>query len=126
MAKNQRRVDLSAYSAPPGTDPICNATEHDQPGKEDPAAARPPQEPPVPREGVARAVHLLCRAGNSLPPHHLLRARLERIVGTLVDRPELAGMVVAPLALIASALALDPHQEASARDVRAAVEALTA
>lgn len=126
MAKDRasRRIDLSSPIDPPGLDVHSIVTEVAPGGAESPATPRPPQEPPVPREVVARAVHLLCRAGSSLAPHHLLRGRLERLVGALVDRPELARMVVAPLALIADALALDPHLEASARDVRAAVEAM--
>ena len=65
------------------------------------------------------------RAGSALPPHYLLRTRLERLVAALVDRPELARMVAPSLGIIGDALALDPHAEAVTRDVRAALAVLS-
>lgn len=79
-----------------------------------------------------RAVHLLCRASQSLaavqgerhPLHMVLAGQVAQLCAN-PPREWIAGCQ-ATLTLVAAALELDPHAEAAHRDVMAALEALLA
>jgi hypothetical protein len=89
-----------------------------------------PSAPPKPPANIPKAVHHLRRAANALPGD-ALRAEIEDVLKALLATPfmtqyALGQPVQQPvLSVIAAALDLDVHAGAAAKDVRAAIEALS-